>query len=253
MAREDYRVDRQQAGAERGALLVPPRPTRESVCAVAGDPQVVELTISTLPAATAAGTLISESFGGGVRGLLVPLGEYGGGTWSRSARAFNATNRAQNPAIPLAVGRPIAIDVPGGRNVAVRQNALISSSGVCSLVYYPMPDADLDDPYLLAAYAVNGPSSGASSGPLVKVAAPLNTGRVATAAGETVLVTANAARSAMWVQNVGSVAFGLRYVAGGATLIEIAAGAAWEMPAGVVYTGEILTVGGVSTASFIEY
>lgn len=148
-----------------------PSQRRDEFCVVPGDPQVVDLVVSSLPTRASAGQPATEFFGQNGAGFLVPMGEYAGATWSRTGRA-NVT-AVDTPAIPLIPGVPVVLAPHRGREVYLRQSDLVTASGTISLVFYPaLSDEDLDNPYLLAAFATSMGGGGGSTPPPPAPATP---------------------------------------------------------------------------------
>lgn len=134
---------------------------------------------------------------------------------------------------------PAGVDLFESRDVAF--------SGTRSIARFCSRQAALD------FVTAQGGGGGGAGGGITKVAAPQDQGRDATGVAESVLIAANPDRNAVSIQNVGAATFAIRFGSGNPDIVEIAPGELWEMPAGICYTGAILTAGAVSTASWVEY
>lgn len=172
-----------------------------------------------------------------------PLRLVGEGDWLGVWGHFTGYRLAVSPRISFPVLSGFVTRYPKGVDLFESRDA--SFSGTVSRARFRTREAALD---FVGAQGGGGGASG-----IVKVAAPQNQARTATIVGEQALIAANADRNGVSIQNVGGASFGIRLGSGNPTIVELAPGALYEFPAGLCYTGAILTEGGVSIAAWVEY
>lgn len=172
-----------------------------------------------------------------------PLRISGDGDWLAVWGNFSGYRLGYSPRISFPILSGFVTRYPAGVDLFESRDP--SFSGTRSVARFCSRQAALD--------FVASQGGGGASGGIVKVAAPQNQNRTATIAGEQTLIAANADRNGVSIQNVGAASFGIRLGSGNPTIVELTPGALYEFPAGICYTGEILTEGGVSTAAWVEF